>query len=361
MHSQQIWRGEFVVRLPVPICTIICFVFMSFAAGQAQIEYTQEIPVPAAASEELQLAIRARSWPKISELPASPTNTVEWLARIEETDTAWSSNIPSVLEQTNVTLQRSKVAGVNVHRLTPDEISPEHRDRLFLYLHGGAYVYGNGDAGVFEAILIAHRIGIPVISVDYRMPPRHPFPAAVDDATAVYQALLKTRSASSIIIGGTSAGGGLAIAAVHQFRNLDIPFPGAIYAGTPWADLTKTGDTLFSNERLDRVLLTYDGGLGAAARLYAGSHDMRDPLISPVYGDFRNFPPTILMTGTRDMFLSDVARTHRKLRESDVVAELHVYEGLSHAGYLVSPDTPESLNIYNEIDAFIDRFLDQPQ
>jgi acetyl esterase/lipase len=88
---------------------------------------------------------------------------------------------------------------------------------------------------------------------------------------------------------------------------------------------------------------------------------MRDPLISPVYGDFRNFPPTILMTGTRDMFLSDVARTHRKLRESDVVAELHVYEGLSHAGYLVSPDTPESLNMYSEIDAFIDRFLDQPQ
>jgi acetyl esterase/lipase len=346
------------VKLLALVSMAICFVSTSIAAGQEQIENAPEIPVPAAASDELQAAIRDRSWPNISDLPEPPTNTAEWLARIEQADTARSSNIPSVLEQANVALQRSEIAGVNVHRLTPADISPEHKDRLFLYLHGGAYVYGNGDAGIFEAILIANRIGIPVISVDYRMPPRHPFPAAVNDATTVYQEILKTRSANSIIIGGTSAGGGLALAAVHQFRNLDIPLPGAIYAGTPWADLTKTGDTLYSNERLDRVLLTYDGGLGAAARLYAGDHDMRDPLISPVYGDFRVFPPTILTTGTRDMFLSDVARTHRKLRESDVVAELHVYEGLSHAGYLVSPDTPESLSMYREIDAFINRFLD---
>ena len=346
------------MRLFALASIIICLVSMSIATGQEQIEIAPEIPVPAAASEELQAAIRARSWPQLSDLPEPPTSSAAWLALIEKADATRSSNIPAVLEQANVALHRSEIAGVNVHHLTPAVVSPEHKDRLFLYLHGGAYVYGNGDAGISEAILIAKRIGIPVISVDYRMPPREPFPAAVDDATAVYQALLKSRSATSIIIGGTSAGGGLALAAVHQFRNLDIPFPGAIYAGTPWADLTKTGDTLYSNERLDRVLLTYDGGLGAAARLYAGDHDIRDPLISPVYGDFRLFPPTILTTGTRDMFLSDVARTHRKLRESGVVAELHVYEGLSHAGYLVSPDTPESLSMYRELDAFLNRFLD---
>lgn len=336
----------------------ICFVSVSIATGQEQIDNAPDIPVPAAASDELKAAIGDRSWPKLSDLPKPPTSTADWLVSIEQTDNSRSSNIPSVLEQANVILQRSEIAGVNVHRLTPADISPEHKDRLFLYLHGGAYVYGNGDSGIFEAILIANRVGIPVISVDYRMPPRHPFPAAVDDATAVYQEILKARSANSIVIGGTSAGSGLALAAVHQLRNLDIPLPGAIYAGTPWADLTKTGDTLYSNERLDRVLLTYDGLLGAAARLYAGDHDMRDPLISPVYGNFREFPPTILTTGTRDMFLSDAARTHRKLRESNVIAELHVYEGLSHAGYLVSPDTPESLNMYREIDAFISRFLD---
>jgi len=159
---------------------------MSIAAGQERVKNTSEIPVPAAASEELQAAIGDRSWPRISDLPEPSSNTAEWLEHVEQTDARRSSNIPSVLERSNVTLQRSKIAGVGVHRLTPAEISPEHKDRLFLYLHGGAYVYGNGDAGIFEAILIASRIGIPVISVDYRMPPRHPFPAAVDDATAVY-------------------------------------------------------------------------------------------------------------------------------------------------------------------------------
>jgi acetyl esterase/lipase len=346
------------VRLLALIGTIGLLAAVPVSVGQEHAENAREIPVPAAASQELQAVIRERSWPDISDLPEPPGSTEEWLTHIEERDSGSSAMIPSMLEQTSVSMQPSEIAGVNVHLLTPGTIAPEHKERLFLHLHGGGYVYGNGDAGVFEAILIADRIGIPVISVDYRMPPRHPFPAAVDDATAVYQALLESRPANSIIIGGTSAGGGLALAAVHQLRNLDIPFPGAIYAGTPWADLTKTGDTLFSNERLDRVLLSYDGRLSAAARLYAGSHDMRNPLISPVYGDFHRFPPTILTTGTRDMFLSDVARTHRKLRDAGVVADLHVYEGMSHAGYLVSPQTPESLSMYSEIEAFINQHLD---
>jgi acetyl esterase/lipase len=339
------------------ISIVSCFAFMAVASGQDQSENMQEIPVPAAASKELQAAIGSRSWPDLSELPGAPTNTQEWLAAIERADSGRSANIANVLDQFNVTLQRTEIAGVKIHRVTPANVSDAHQDRMFLYLHGGAYVFGNGDAGVFEAILIASRIGIPVISVDYRMPPHYPFPAAVDDATAVYHELLKTRSADSIIIGGTSAGGGLALGTVHRLKHLDIPLPGAIYAGTPWSDLTKTGDTLFTNERTDRVLLSYDGVLGAAARLYARVDDMKDPLLSPVYGNFSGFPPTILTTGTRDMFLSDAARTHRKLRGAGIIAELHVYEGLSHAGYLVSPNTPESLNMYGELGAFIDRFL----
>lgn len=210
---------------------------------------------------------------------------------------------------------------------------------------------------MLEAAIIASRAGIPVLSVDYRMPPAHPFPAAVDDVISVYREVLKTHNPAKLGIGGTSAGGGPALAAVHQMKALDIALPAGIYAGTPWSDLTRTGDTLSTNEGIDRVLVTYDGLLLAAARLYAGDNDLKDPLISPVYGNFGGFPPTFLVSGTRDLFLSDTVRTHRGLRVAGVLADLHVYEGLSHGGYLLVPSSPESEDLYRELGVFLDKHL----
>ncbi len=128
--------------------------------------------------------------------------------------------------------------------------------------------------------------------------------------------------------------------------------PAALGLGTPWADLSKTGDTLYTCEDIDQVLLRYDGVLGAAARLYAAGRDLADPQISPVNGDFVGFPPTILIAGTRDMLLSATVRVHRKLRQADVDADLHVFEGLSHGFYLARPDAPESREAFAEIAAF---------
>ncbi len=161
-------------------------------------------------------------------------------------------------------------------------------------------------------MVIASQVKIPVLSIDYRMPPEHPFPGAVQDVVAVYKHLLKTRHARSIALGGSSAGGGLALASTHKLIELGLDIPAALFAGTPWADLTKTGDSHYTNEGIDRILVTYDGLLADAAKLFAGDHDMKNPLISPVYGDFTGFFPTYLVTGTRDLFLSDVVRTHRK-------------------------------------------------
>jgi acetyl esterase/lipase len=106
--------------------------------------------------------------------------------------------------------------------------------------------------------------------------------------------------------------------------------------------MTKTGDSYFANEMVDNVLVSNDGWLGDAAKLYANGHDLKDPLLSPVYGDFRGFPPTILTTGTRDLFLSNTVRVHRKLREVGDEAMLNVFEGQSHAQYLASPARPSS-------------------
>ena len=117
--------------------------------------------------------------------------------------------------------------------------------------------------------------------------------------------------------------------------------PGAIAPGTPWSDMTKTGDTYFANEMVDNVLVSNDGWLADAANLYANGHDLKDPMLSPVYGDLHGFPPTILTSGTRDLFLSNTVRVHRKLRAAGVVADLMVFEGQSHAQYLFVPDAPE--------------------
>ena len=316
------------------------------------------LPVPAAASPAMRDSIAdAAAVPGVGGAPL-PQTDAEWAALAAAADAAAGAGVDEAAQQLGVTIERGAVEGVPVHRVMPNDVDPAHADHLFLYVHGGGYVFGGGDASVQEAMLIAARARIPVLSIDYRMPPAHPFPAAVEDVVAVYRQVLENRPAKSVALGGTSAGGGLTLAAVHRFLALGLDVPGALYAGTPWSDLTRTSDTLFTNEGVDRVIVTHDGLLHAAARLYAGEHDPRDPLISPVYGDFTGFPPTYLVTGTRDLLLSDTARTHRGLRAAGAVADLNVYEGVSHADYLLVPDSPESKEVYAELNAFLLRHLE---
>jgi monoterpene epsilon-lactone hydrolase len=145
-----------------------------------------------------------------------------------------------------------------------------------------------------------------------------------------WKEIVKTTPPQNITLVGSSTGGGFVLAKVLRAKNEKLPLPGAIAAGTPWADLIKTGDSYFANEWVDNVLVTWDGWLGRAALLYAGGRDPKEPHLSPVYGDFSGFPPAILTTGTRDLFLSNTVRVHRKLRRAGVEAELNVYEGMSH-------------------------------
>jgi acetyl esterase/lipase len=135
------------------------------------------------------------------------------------------------------------------------------------------------------------------------------------------------------------------------------PLPGVLFLGTPWADLTKTGDTYFANAEVDNSLVSYEGVLDASARLYAGERDLKEPLLSPLYGDLSGFPPSILISGTRDLLLSLTVRAHRKLRQSGVDAELQVFEGMSHAQYLTAYPAPEAVEAIGEVAAFFERHL----
>src|ERR1700759_5584208 len=149
----------------------------------------------------------------------------------------------------------------------------------------------------------------------------------------------------------------MTLAMILRAKQEGLALPAAIAPGTPWSDLTETGDSYKTNEWLDNVLVSYSGYLSHAALLYANGHDLKDPQLSPIYGDFHGFPPTILTTGTRDLFLSNTVRTHRKLREAGVVAELQVFEGMSHAQYYLAPDAPEAKEAWEEMARFLDKHL----
>jgi acetyl esterase/lipase len=249
------------------------------------------------------------------------------------------------------------MGGVNVFVLSPQTIARENEGRVFLHFHGGAYVLNPGEPGTREATFMAAFGRAKVISVDYRTSSDAPYPAALDDCVAVYRELLKTVPANKIAVFGTSTGGGLTMALVLRAKQEGLPLPAAIAPGSPWSDLTKTGDTFYTHNLVDNFQVSYDGYLKDSAYLYANGRDLKDPMLSPIYGDLNGFPPTILTSGTRDLFLSLTVRTHRKLRRAGVDAVLQVFEGLSHAQYSINPNAPETKEAFEEIAHFFDRHM----
>jgi monoterpene epsilon-lactone hydrolase len=317
----------------------------------------RNIPVPTAeVSPEVQALIKAAYQPIFDRHPKSVS---EWKALVAEAADEAMDNLLIWKEKMNVKVTPDTIAGVNVYWIEPREIPKKNTNRLLVNLHGGGYVLGGGESGVGEAVLMAGFGGFKILAIDYRMPPDHPYPAGLDDAMAVWKELVRTTNPQNIVLFGSSTGGGLTLAMVLRARDEKLPLPAAIAPGTPWSDLTDTGDSYKTNEWVDNVLVTSSGWLSDAARLYAAGNDLKDPYLSPIYGDFQGLPPAILTTGTRDLFLSNTVRAHRKLLRAGVEAELHVYEGQSHAQYLQDPEAPETKEALLNIAHFFDRHLGQ--
>jgi acetyl esterase/lipase len=203
--------------------------------------------------------------------------------------------------------------------------------------------YG-GDLCKAMAIGTAQRIQATVWSVDYRLLPDHPYPAALDDAVRVYAALLRERRPEEVVIGGPSAGGTLTAATLLRARDEGLPLPAAAVMESPAVDLTGSGDTWSTNMGLDNVVTE---NYLPVFTLYAGGADLHDPYISPLFGDFtKGFPPTLLTSETRDILLSDTVRMHRTLCRAGVDAELHVWEAAGHAKFLgTAPEDREHAQV----------------
>lgn len=324
------------------------------------------VPTTKTVSPEMQQVVATPGEPWFLMKPQSVDDWNDVITKYNAENAFLSEKLRTAL---NVRSEAITIAGVPCHRITPAEIAPGYEQRLLLHTHGGAYVFGAGESGLAEAALVAHYSKSPVLSVDYRMPPKHPFPAAVEDVVAVWRKMLESHNPANAAIFGSSAGGGLAMAVTLALKGEGIPLPAALFLGSPWARLDKIADSQFANDSTDNLLITYDGLLGLAAKLYATPDVPLDrPLLSPLEGDLTGFPPSIIITGTRDLFLSLAAFSHRKLRRSGVEAQLHVFEAVSHIQFLfflvVPPDAsgtvvvvPECIEAMTEVARFFDRHL----
>ena len=233
-----------------------------------------------------------------------------------------------------------------------------NHDKIILQLHGGGYIGGMRNsyrmfAGLYNEV--SH--GLSVLTPDYRVAPENPYPAALQDAYAAYCYLLKEGWFSEqIILAGDSAGGGLVMALCHYLKEQGMQLPCGIIAMSPWTDLTASGESYTTNYEKDplfgntRESLIYN-------KDYVGENDPMNALISPLFGDFREFPPMLIQVGSYEMLLSDSVSVAAKAREQGVKVRLSIYDGMFHIFQMAAKMLPESKRAWVEIGKFIDVLL----
>jgi epsilon-lactone hydrolase len=226
----------------------------------------------------------------------------------------------------DLTVTGGTLGGVPVAEITIAGVEPRH---VVLYFHGGVYVLGDAFQAAALAAQVGRRAGARVFSVDYRLAPEHPFPAAADDALAAYQALLDGGTdPSDIAFAGESAGGGLAVATLVNARDHGLPLPAAALLMSPYADLTLAGATLDTKAAADPLLSRES--LAARVPDYTAGQDAALGLISPIFADLTGLPPLVIQCGTHEVLLDDAIRLTRQAAVADVDVSLDITAGVPH-------------------------------
>lgn len=305
------------------------------------------IPIPRTISPEAQATL-ARGAPLSNTPEPDPNDKELWRQHITQANSHLTNIISKGVERYPAEITTHHLPATPLYKVTPHSVSSRNEKRTIFYIHGGGFTIGGGIAAAYAAMRIAHVAQTTVFSVDYRMPPDHPFPAGLDDAVDAYRWLLERYDAGNIAVYGPSAGGGLAAAFILKARDIGLPMPAACALHSPEVDLTESGDSFETNDKIDFVL----SRLTNSITLYADGHDLKDPYLSPLFGDFRKgFPPTILTSGTRDLFLSNTVLMHRELRRAGCIADLHIWEAMSHGGFFGA--APEDRELLDEQMRFI--------
>jgi epsilon-lactone hydrolase len=253
----------------------------------------------------------------------------------------------------DVTVTAAALGSVPTAEITLDGIEPRF---VVLYFHGGVYVMGDAALAADLASQIGRRTQAKVISVDYRLGPEHPYPAAVDDALAAYEALLEAGTAASdIVFAGESAGGGLAIATLVNARDHGLPMPAAAFAMSPYADLTLAGTTMETKREADPLLSPQ--ALHARVADYASGQDPALGLISPIFADLSGLPPLVIQAGTHEVLLDDAIRLARQAATADVEVTLDITPGVPHVFQAYYPMLDEAAAALDRAGQFLSAHL----
>jgi monoterpene epsilon-lactone hydrolase len=253
----------------------------------------------------------------------------------------------------DVTVTAGTLGGVPTAEITVDGIEPRH---AVLYFHGGVYVLGDASLAADLASQVGRRTQAKVISVDYRLAPEHPYPAAVDDALAAYEALLDNGVApSDIAFAGESAGGGLAVATLVNVRDRGLPLPAAAFVMSPYADLTLAGTTMETRSEVDPLLSRE--ALQARVADYTSGQDAALALISPVFADLSGLPPLIIQAGTHEVLLDDAVRLAEQAATGDVQVTLDITPGVPHVFQAYYPLLDEAAAALDRAGQFLSAHL----
>jgi len=253
----------------------------------------------------------------------------------------------------DVTVTAAALGGVPTAEITVDGIEPRH---VVLYFHGGVYVMGDASLAADLASQVGRRTQAKVISVDYRLAPEHPYPAAVDDALAAYEGLLHSGIApSNIAFAGESAGGGLAVATLVNARDRGLPLPAAAFVMSPYADLTLAGTTMQTKRELDPLMSLE--ALQDRVNDYTSGQDAALALISPVFADLSGLPPLIIQAGTHEVLLDDALRLARQAATADVEVTLNIIPGVPHVFQAYYPILDEAAVALDRAGQFLSEHL----
>jgi monoterpene epsilon-lactone hydrolase len=317
----------------------------SFIDDHGTAHITRVVPIPDTLSPEAQKAVAVA----ILDRPEP-----EDLAKRRAQASAWQINGGEQMRKTYpVNITEDKIAGVPVRIVTPLTIPPAKKNRVLMNLHGGGF---NADWGSeIESIPVANLTQTKVVAVLYSLAPEHPFPAAVNEAVAVYKGLLKTYQPQNIGIYGTSAGAILTAEVAVRLRQLNLPLPAALGIFSGSGDFSKVGDSRFVYG-LRGLSGPLSQPAGKPDTSYSGTTPLNDPVLSPIYADLKGFPPTLFLTSGRDLLLSNTVNLHRAFVNAGVSAQLVVFDGLWHA-YWNEWTLPESKEAHHMMADFFNREL----